>query len=449
MSSYLRVLRHRNFRSLFLGQAASAVGDYVVLVALALFITRKTGSPTDVGLVLAAGSLPMVALLLFGGVWADRLPRHRLMISADAIRAVLHTLLAALIFTGSVEVWQVVVIEALFGAATAFFQPAYTGLLPQTVPEREIQDARALTQASQNVASLSGPALATVLVLGLGPGYAFAFDGVTKLLGAALLVGVRPRARGIERAPQSLAHELRAGWREVMKRPWVWVTIAVFGFALMFVMAPWDTLAPTIARRVYGGAGVFGVLVTVEGVGAVCAAVVGARWKPARPLFTGLLLTLVWPLMNVAFALTSPLALLVAISFATGFTISLLLIWWEVALAQHIPPHVLSRVSAYDWMGSSALLPIGFLVAGPVAAALGAQLVLGVGGAIGFLLLGLALLPRSTRELRSPRRTPVAPGTLTSPEQLAGELQIAVSRQPEIANVDPFVGAVHERAAVE
>ena len=101
MSSYQRILRHRDFRYLFLGQAASAVGDQVVIVALALFITRQTGSPTDLGLVLAAQALPMVSLMLFGGVWADRLPRHRIMIVADVSRAALHFILAALIFTGA------------------------------------------------------------------------------------------------------------------------------------------------------------------------------------------------------------------------------------------------------------------------------------------------------------------------------------------------------------
>ena len=152
MSLYLRVLRHQNFRYLFLGQAASAVGDRVVVVALALFITQRTGSPTDLGLVLGAQTLPLVTLLLFGGVWADRLPRHRIMVATDLTRAALHTVVAALIFAGTIQIWQLIVIEALFGAAQAFFQPAYSGLLPQTVPEELIQDARALTESMANLA---------------------------------------------------------------------------------------------------------------------------------------------------------------------------------------------------------------------------------------------------------------------------------------------------------
>ena len=127
MTSYLRVLRHPNFRYLFLGQSASVIGDRVVVVAIALFVTQRTGSATDLGLVLGSQELPLVALLLFGGVWADRLPRHRIMISADVVRATLHATLAVLIFTGEVRIWQLCVIEALFGPRWLSFSPHTPG----------------------------------------------------------------------------------------------------------------------------------------------------------------------------------------------------------------------------------------------------------------------------------------------------------------------------------
>ena len=169
-----------------------------VLRALALFVT--TGGQAhraDLGLVLGCREYPLVVLLLFGGVWADRVARHRIMIvAADLSRAVLHGGLAALIFVGEVKIWQVVVIEACFGAAQAFFQPAYTGLLPQTVPEPLIQEARALTEATANLATLLGPALATLLVLGIGAGEAFAVDAATFVFSAALLTRVNPPPSG-------------------------------------------------------------------------------------------------------------------------------------------------------------------------------------------------------------------------------------------------------------
>jgi MFS family permease len=402
MTTYLGVLRHRDFRYLFLGQSASAVGDQIVLVALALYITQRTGSATDLGLVLAARALPLIALILFGGVWADRMARQQIMIVADVARAALHGVLATLILTGGASVFQMIVLEALFGAAEAFFNPAYTGLLPQTIPEAAAQEARALSSTTANLAILVGPALATGLVVWLGAGEAFVFDAATFVLSAVLLTRVRARPRAGADAgpvPGSVLHDLRAGWREVASRPWVWVTISAFSGAVLCAYAQWYALAPIVARDVYGSASRFGVLESVAGGGAVVGALVGIRWRPARPMLPGLLLTLFWPLQSIAFALAGPFSAVIALGFLAGLGFSLFEVWWETALVRHIPPNALSRVSAYDWMGSLALLPVGFAVAGPLAATLGARTVLGVGAAAAFVMLALALLPRSTRAL--------------------------------------------------
>jgi MFS family permease len=442
MSSYLRVLRHPDFRYLFLGQSASAVGDQAVIVALALYVTQRTGSASDLGLVLAAQALPMIALLLFGGVWADRAARQRIMIVSDGARALLHGVLAALILTGGASVAEMVVIEALFGAARAFFQPAYSGLLPQTIPEADAQEARALSSTTANLAILVGPALGTGLVVWLGAGEAFALDAGTFVVSALLLGRVRPRSRGPEVVPGSVAHELRAGWREVATRPWVWVTIAAFTGAVLCAYAQWYALAPTIARDVYGGASRFGVLESVAGGGAVVGALLGIRWRPARPMLVGLLLTLFWPLQSIAFALASPLVVVIVLAFLAGLGFSLFEVWWETALVRHIPPHALSRVSAYDWMGSLALLPVGFAIAGPLAAALGARAVLGVGAGAALVMLSLALVPRSTRWLNGSPSAGLA-------QQLAGEIGVTGGGEPQVAHVDPLVGVVHQRGRLQ
>src|SRR3954453_7126323 len=138
----LRVLSEREFRLLWLGQSASTIGDRIVFVAIALYVT-SIGTPTDVGIVLFAHSLPLVACVLLGGVWADRLPRHRVMLATDFIRGGVHALLGAVIVFGAAEVWMIAAIEAVYGAAEAFFRPAYTGLVPQTVPESHLQEANA------------------------------------------------------------------------------------------------------------------------------------------------------------------------------------------------------------------------------------------------------------------------------------------------------------------
>ena len=405
------VLRHRDFRLLFWGQTASNFGSNAVAVAMAIYITRKTGSPTDLGLILAAQTVPFVLLLLFGGVWADRLPRHRVMIVTDVIRAAIHGLLAVLILTGSAQVWEIAAIEAVFGAAWAFFQPAETGLMPQTVPEDEIQNARALMEGSWNLSMVLGPSIATALVLTVGAGEAFAADALTFVVSALTLAPMRPRLRGVlpRESRETILHELRVGYREVASRPWVWVTIGAFSAVGMCSYATWMSLGPAVTRDVYGHVGLYGVFVALYGVGCVAGSLLAAVWRPSRPLFAALLLAGVFPAMSIVLAVGLPRGIAALWMVGAGVQSGVFMVSWETALARHIPPSALSRVSSYDWMGSLALLPVGFVAAGPLASAFGARTVLGIGGAIGVVMTLLTLIPRSTRELTDRAPDPTAP----------------------------------------
>jgi len=392
------VFGHREFRLLLYGQAASTIGDRIVFVALALYVT-ELGSPSDVGIVLACHTVPLVGFLLIGGVWADRLPRHRVMVVTDLARFALHALLAVLIFTGTVEIWMIALIEAGFGTAEAFFRPAYTGLVPQTVPEEEIQPAKAAFGTVETVAEFLGPALATALVLLVGPGSAFAIDAATFLVSAAFLVQMRPRERGEAGERTTVLAELREGWSQVRSRTWVWAIISVFSIGLLTGFGPYMTLGPTISIEHWDTRAVYGILASVMGAGTIVGALIGFRWRPRHPMRTGMLLTLPWPAFFVVFALGLPVPLLVVVAFCAGAGVMLFGIWWETALAERVPPHMLSRVTAYDWMGSLALLPIGYVLAGPLGEALGASDVLAVGGAISLAALLCAFLVRDVRQL--------------------------------------------------
>jgi MFS family permease len=425
----LGVLRHRDFRYLWLAQSASVIGDCIVVVALALFVIELTGSATDLGLVLAAASLPLVAFLLLGGVWADRLPRHRVMVVTDLVRFSLHALLAALIFTGVVEIWQLIVIEALFGTAEAFFRPAANGLLPQTVPEAEIQQANGLSTLSNNIGEFAGPALATALVLGLGAGWAFALDAATFLLSAALLSRVRPRRRALASDTSEVVHhsathgqartsgdfaterhsvrgEIREGFAEVRSRTWVWVTLASFCIALFTGLAPWFVLGPLVAQSQYGEVGVYGLVSAVLGIGTIAGSLLGIAWRPRFPMRAAMLAIVLWPAAAVLYAAGATLILVVPAMLLGGAGIAMFDVWWTTALAERIPPDKLSRVSSYDWMVSLALLPLGYVLAGPLAGALGPVEVLLVGSALAAIALALGLAPRETRTLR---RLPAQP----------------------------------------
>jgi MFS family permease len=413
----LRVLRHRDFRLLWLGQATSGIGDEIVVVALALFIIDLTGSATDLGFVLAAYRLPLIAFLLVGGVLADRLPRHRVVVATDLVRFMLHALLAALIVTGAVRIWHIAVIGMLFGSAEAFFRPAATGLLPQTVPEAEIQEANAVMATTNNLAEFAGPALATALVLGVSPAAAFGLDALTFLVSAALLVRVRPRERaeaeaeaGAGEPPHGLLRDVRAGFHEVRSRAWIWATLAAFCVALFFVLAPWFVLGPIVAREQYDNLAVYGVLSAVFGAGMVVGALVGIRWRPRYPMRQAMRLILLFPLAIGLYATGLSLVVVGPAVAIAGAGVALFDVWWLTALAERVPPDKLSRVTSYDWMVSLALLPLGFVLAGPAADALGAANVMLGGAVIACVAFALGQLPRETRLLeRLDERPPPLP----------------------------------------
>jgi predicted MFS family arabinose efflux permease len=300
-------------------------------------------------------------------------------------------------------------IEALFGAAEAFFRPAVTGIVPQTVPEEYIQEANAMIGLSRTGAEFLGPALATALVVGLGAGWAFTVDAATFVISAWFVVRMHPRVRGEARERQTLMRELAEGWREVRSRDWVWVTIAVFSFALFVGLAPWFTLGPTVAEEHYGDAGHFGVLAAAMGLGTIAGSLGGLGWRPRRPMLVAFFGIIPWPLSMIAFGAGAPFGVTVALCIAMGIGFAFFGVLWETALAQHVPPHALSRVTAYDWMGSLALLPLGYVLFGLLADRVDPADLMLAGGVLTGVAMAAGFLPRGTRTLRQPDQ-PLAPG---------------------------------------
>jgi MFS family permease len=380
----------------------SAIGDAMVTIIIGLYVTDLTGSASAVGLVLGAYYGPLVLFLLLGGVVADRLPRRTVMIAADAVRGVLHALVALLIALDVAQVWHLVAIGLLFGTAAAFFRPAYTGLVPQCVPEELIQPAQGLAGISREVSIVAGPAIGTALVVGVGAAAAYALDVATFAVSIAFLLRVHPRERGEPRPRATVVQELREGWTAVRERAWVWATIAAFSVTLLCGVAPYFTLGAVIAQERYGDLVVYGLVQIVTGAGMVAGSLWGARWRPRFPLRAAMYWALPWPVGLAAFALGAPMSVLMTTVVAGGVGLGLFGVWWETALAQRIPPHLLSRVSAYDWMGSFAFLPAGYILAGVIGDAVGASPTLLVGACLCTVALAAGLLPRETRTLPQP-----------------------------------------------
>lgn len=373
LSRYLGTLKERNFRNLFLAHTTSVVGDDVATIALTFAVLSIEGTASALGLVLVARTVPVIVFSLVGGVWGDRMSRRALMVASDLLRAVAQGLTAMLLIAGTAEVWHLAVLQFFSGVGVAFFRPASTGLIPATVSPERLQQANALLSFSLSLSGIGGAALAGLLVTLVGPGWGMAVDAATYLASAAFLARLTLPPRDKQIAHESFMKELRAGWHEVRSRTWVWMSIASFMLFQLLVLPTFFILGPVLAERFSSGAARWSVIVASTGVGALLGDVLALRLEPRKPLRTTFLIgTLVAPAMIlVGGSAPLPLLILAAIPFGVAFSFSNTL--WFTTLQSHVPDHALARVSSYDWMGSTLLRPIGYLLVGPVAAALGAS----------------------------------------------------------------------------
>src|SRR5256884_5508063 len=171
MRGSLAPLAEREFRLLFLGRTVSIIGNAFATTAIAFAVLDVTGSKADLGYVLAARALPQVVSLLAGGVWADRLPRHLVMVASNVVSGASQGVLAALLLTGTAGFTELIVLSAVNGTSTAFFFPASSGIVPQTVPAPMLQTANALLRLGLNASYIGGAALGGLLVAPPRPGW--------------------------------------------------------------------------------------------------------------------------------------------------------------------------------------------------------------------------------------------------------------------------------------
>lgn len=342
-------------------------------MAISFAVLELTGSASDLGLVLAVQLISVSVFVLAGGVWADRLPRQWVMIASDVVRGATQAVLAVLLLTGSAELWHLLVLQSVYGAAEAFWRPASTALLPSIVPAEGLRQANSLLAVAVNGAYTVGPAVAGLIVAASSPGIAIAVDAATFAVSAAALLTLRVPRLQEPAGHLSFLTELREGWREFASRTWLWVVVAWASLFLMLVVAPLKVLGPVVADSELGGAADWGLITASSGIGVIVGSLAAARLRPARPMFVAVILGSASALFAVSLGLALPVALIAAATFAEGVGHGLFEVIWITALQQRVTPAALARVSAYDALGSFVFMPIGFAIAGPAADAVGTQ----------------------------------------------------------------------------
>jgi MFS family permease len=391
-------LRERNFRLLWIGRSTSMFGDFMGFVALAFGVLAITGSGANLGFVIGAYSISYVTFLLIGGVVADRLSRRAVMVVADVGRGIAQAVLAAAVLTHTASLEIFLLVAAASGAATGFFQPASSALIPQAVSRERLQQGNALLNLSGSAAQLMAPALSGLVVVTAGPGVVFAIDAATFAVSAVALASLRlapspPAEHG------SFVADLAAGWREVLRQRWLPPSLVASTF-MNFAFAGFLVLGPIAMAASYGGAQAWGFVVATFGLGGLIGGAVAIRWRPARPLLVIFPLFAVIPLRLVALSLTPPLAVVLGSVLVASVALTFADTLWHTTLQQQVPPERLSRVSSFDWMVSLLFFPVGAAVAGPLADALGVTATMLVYAVLGIAPCVVVLAFPSVRAVR-------------------------------------------------
>jgi len=397
----LPVLRIRDFRLLLADRVLAPASVAFSMVGVSFAVLDQThGSTARLSYVLAAQIAPSLIFAVIGGVIADRIAPQLVIMGGNVLMAAGEGTFGILVLTGHPRLWQMIGLECVTGIGVAVFYPASSALLPRLVPGDLLQQASAVSRLAMNGALMGGAVLAGFVVAAVGPGSALVVCGAGMLGTVPLMLALRVSAG--ERTKQAgLVQELRDGWSEFRSRTWLWVIVAQFAVVLMAWYGAFSVLGPVVARAHLGGPAAWGTITGAESLGLIAGGLASLRFTPRRPMLFVVLSGGSFCLLPLALATPWPASVICVASFAVGLLMEIMMVQWTVALARNIPPDRLARVSSYDVLGSVMAMPVGAVLAGPIAAWAGVRATEYGAAALIALASALALLPRDIRTLRA------------------------------------------------
>jgi hypothetical protein len=391
-------LRDRQFRWFFAGRLVSMTGSSMVWVALTFAILEASDSTSDLSIVVASYTIPLALFQLFGGALADRFSRSSVLIVSHLGSAVTQGTSAFLLLTGNYQLVVLAALSALNGTMQALSGPALIGIVPELVPRPTIPRANALLGATRNATRIVGPAVAGLLVAGVGGGWAVAVDALAYLVAAACLSRLRLSAP-VRAAGATMLRDLREGWDSFRSRTWVWVGSSSFALINFVHAGVWGVLGPVIAEDTIGAAS-WGVVLSAMAAGFLVSSIVMYRVTFTHLLGVGQAFLVLGGLPLLLLGLGVPTWVLVLGAFLGGAGTGVYGIAYETSFQEHLPGDSLSRVGSIDSMASLVTVPLGQLAVIPAAAAFGDAEVAVVGGVVFAGVAASLLAVRPIRTLR-------------------------------------------------
>ena len=383
---------YRDYRTFLLARVISNLGNGMGPTAVAFGVLSLPGaSAASLSAVLATQSAFLVITLPFGGVWADRIGRTRVVGGSDMVLGALILVQAALFLTHRAHVPVLIGFAAVFGVLHAIWYPAFPGIAPVVSPPEHLQSANSVVSAGSNAATIGGAAFAGVIVAGLGPGWAMAIDALTFIVAGALVWSLRHLSIP-QQATESTLSSIRRGWREFRANRWVFIIVVAFAFILLAFQGANGVLGPVLMKDHFDGARSWAVVATIESLGFLAGSLVALRVRPKRPMRIAMLAMLGMPVFVVSMAVPMPVWVIAAAAFVCGIGTDVFQVLWITALQKHVPSEALARVSAYDAFGSMLFGPIGTALAGPASLAFGLQPAFFLATAVMTVAIAIALL---------------------------------------------------------
>lgn len=406
------VLEIRDFRLLLLGQGLSWVGDAFNPIALSVAVVLGGGGARELGVILASAIVARLVCTLLGGVWADRLTPHVIMVVTDLVRFATASGMAVSFAVGDPPLALLAALSAVSAGSGAFFFPAFVSLRPLVVPSVLRQGANATISTFQSGAQIGGPVLAGFVVAQLGPVWGFAINAATFLWSAACAARVSARAeRGGGRS--SMWSEVRDGFGEIRSRDWLWTGLTSAG---MFHISSGVliVLIELVAIRDLGGARALGLITAAQGVGGLLGGLIALRVQPRRILLAGFLALATMGLLPLGFAWPGTLPGILVLALVAQAGLMFFDVGWQTALQEGVPHDRLARVVSWDILISFVAMPIGSLLAGPLSERFATDTIM-VSIAAWMLVAGCwPVLVRGTRSFTRPSAPSPAVGVVST-----------------------------------
>jgi MFS family permease len=402
------VLGIRDFRFLLADRLLAPASAGFSMVGVSFAVLNITGSSADLSYVLAAQIAPMLVFSLVGGVAADRFRPQRVIIAANLAIVAGEGTFGLLVLTGRPPLWAMIVLEAITGTGMSMFYPASQALLPQLVPDALLQEASSISRLAMNSGLMTGSAAGGLLVAAAGPGWALTLCGIGMSGTVPLMLAVKgTRARPTAASTEpGMVTALRDGWTEFRSHTWLWVIVMQFCLVMMVWCASSQVLGPVVAKAHLGGPAAWGAITAADSLGLIAGGLVSLRVTPRRPMLFVVLTGGAIAISPLSLALVLPLAAVCVASFCLGVLIEMMMVVWTVTMARAIAPDKLARVSSYDALGSMMAMPVGALIAGPVAAATGVPAAQFGAAAVIVVVSALCLIPRDIRTITSAQLGP-------------------------------------------